>query len=124
MNRHSGGAQCSLNAIPPNEPTRATHYVYLLLCANGSIYVGQTQDISARLARHYSGTGARHTAGIVPVELIYKEGAMPFNDAVARERQIKKWSRAKKLALASGNIDRLRELSMSRGGRIQPTSQP
>jgi hypothetical protein len=52
----------------------ATHFVYLRLCANGSIYVGQTRDLSARLVRHSSGSGARHTAGIKPVELIYKEG--------------------------------------------------
>lgn len=92
----------------------ASHYVYLLRCANGTIYVGQTRDISARMSRHHSGTGARHTAGIKPMELIYQEGPMPFADALARERQLKKWSRAKKLALAAGNLNLLRKLSKSR----------
>jgi predicted GIY-YIG superfamily endonuclease len=57
---------------------------------------------------------ARHTAGIKPVELIYQEGPMAHRDAVTRERQIKKWSRDKKLALAKGDMDRLRKLSKSR----------
>lgn len=92
----------------------ATHYVYLLRCANGTIYVGQTHNLAARLVRHCSGTGARHTAGIKPVELIYQEGPMPHRDAVTRERLIKKWSRDKKLALAKGDMDRLRKLSKSR----------
>jgi len=92
------------------------HYVYLLRCAIGTIYVGQTRDLQARLARNTSGTGARHTAGIKPVELIYQEGPMPLADAVVRERQLKKWSRAKKLALASGDLNRLRQLS--KGGVV------
>lgn len=97
--------------MPSDESLRATHFVYLLLCANGSIYVGQTHDLAARLARHRTGSGARHTAGIKPVELIYKEGPMAFAKAVARERQIKKWSRAKKVALAAGDLRLLRKLS-------------
>lgn len=93
--------------------TTSTHYVYLLRCANGTIYVGQTHDLSARLVRHRAGTGARHTASIKHFELIYREGPMPFTQAIARERQIKKWSRAKKLALAKGDFDQLRRLSQS-----------
>jgi predicted GIY-YIG superfamily endonuclease len=98
--------------VPKSEPS--THFVYLLRCGNGTIYLGQTHDLSARFERHRSGTGARHTASIKPVEIIYQEGPMPFAAAVARERQIKKWSRAKKLALAKGDLDRLRELSRGR----------
>ena len=101
----------SLNAVP-----ESTHHVYLLRCANGTIYVGQTHDLKSRLKRHASGSAARHTAAIKPVELIYSEGPMPFPDALARERQLKKWSRAKKLALAAGNLDRLRQLSRSKSG--------
>ncbi len=91
-----------------------THYVYLLRCQNGTIYVGQTHDIKKRLQRHTSGTGARHTSQIKPMELIYSEGSMSFSEAVARERQIKRWSRAKKLALASGDLDQLHSLSRGR----------
>ena len=91
-----------------------THHVYLLRCANGTIYVGQTHDLDKRMQRHASGTGARHTAQIIPTELIYSEGPMRYADAIARERQLKKWSRAKKLALANGDLERLRRLSRGR----------
>ena len=101
-----------LHSVPsvPN----LTHYVYLLRCTNGTIYVGQTHDLQQRLLRHTTGTGARHTAQIKPLELIYSEGPMPYADALARERQLKKWGRAKKLALASGNLGQLRQLSRCR----------
>lgn len=97
-----------------NRLPKPTHYVYLLSCTNNTIYVGLTRDLSNRLNRHNSGTGARHTAQIKPTELIYSEGPMPYEDAVARERQLKKWSRAKKLALANGELNRLRQLSRSK----------
>ena len=96
----------------------ATHYVYLLRCANGTIYVGQTHDLESRLERHFTGTGARHTAGIKPIELIYTEGPMLHQDAIARERQLKKWRRAKKLALAGGDLEKLRALSRGRPAGI------
>ena len=50
------------------------------------------------------------------MELIYTEGPKPFAEAVARERQIKKWNRAKKLALAAGEFDLLRKLSKNLAG--------
>jgi predicted GIY-YIG superfamily endonuclease len=92
----------------------STHYVYLLRCANGTIYPGQTHDLESRLQRHFTGTGARHTDQIKAIELIYTEGPIPFAGAVARERQIKKWSRAKKRALAGENLDQLMKLSRCR----------
>ena len=91
-----------------------THYVYLLRCANGTIYTGQTHDLERRLERHFNGSGARHTTGIKPIELIYTEGPMPYTDAVSRGLQVKKWSRAKKLALAAGDLDLLQQLSRCR----------
>ncbi|MEX0331509.1 MAG: GIY-YIG nuclease family protein [Puniceicoccaceae bacterium] len=94
-----------------------THHVYLLRCANGTIYVGQTHDIESRMERHRSGTGARHTAQNKQFEVIYTEGPMSFKEAVARERQLKKWSRAKKQALANGDLDQLRKLSRGTGRR-------
>ena len=93
---------------------KPTHYVYLLRCTNGTIYVGQTHNLESRFQRHAAGTGARHTAQIKPKELIYSEGPMPHETAIARERQFKKWSRAKKLALANGDLERLRRLSRGR----------
>jgi len=90
---------------------QSTHHVYMLLCSNGSIYVGQTRNIEKRLKRHLSGEGARHTAGIRPIRLLHEEGPMLLIEAISRERQLKKWSRAKKLALAAQDFELLRKLS-------------
>jgi putative endonuclease len=100
------------------------HYVYLLRCANGTIYTGLTHVLESRLKRHFTGAGARHTDQVKPIELIYTEGPMPYRDAVDRERQIKKWSRAKKIVLASGNLDQLRKLSQSRSKQQTNPSAP
>ncbi|TVR52449.1 MAG: hypothetical protein EA425_04965 [Puniceicoccaceae bacterium] len=60
-----------------------------------------------------AGTGARHTRQIKDFSLVYTEGPMPSEGAVQRERQLKKWSRAKKLALIRGDAAALRILSKS-----------
>ena len=98
-------------------PPPRNHYVYMLRCSNGTIYTGQTYNLEQRMKRHLMGTGARHTAGIKPIELIYSEGPMAYSDAIVRDRQIKKWSRAKKLALAAGDFDQLQSLSRTRQSR-------
>ena len=77
-------------------------YVYMLQCSDGSLYVGHTDDLDARLSAHRSRRYAGYTARRLPIRLIFSE---PFNtrdEAFAAERQIKGWSRAKKLALARG----------------------
>jgi len=77
-------------------------YVYMLECSDGSLYVGHTDDLATRLSAHRSRRYAGYTARRLPVHLIFSE---PFNtrdEAFTAERQIKAWSRAKKLALARG----------------------
>ena len=85
--------------------------VYILRCSDGSFYVGHTEELDQRLAAHNAGQGAVWTAKRRPVELLYQE---PFDDlesAVRREVQLKKWSRAKKEALISDDLERLKALS-------------
>jgi putative endonuclease len=89
-------------------------YTYILLCADDSLYVGHTHDLRARLDTHHAGRGAHHTASRGVARLIYAEEHSTEKLAVHRELQIKKWSRAKKLALANGDPQRLRALSQSR----------
>ena len=96
-----------------------TFYVYILRCADGTYYVGATDDLQQRLAVHSSGKGPKHTAVRRPVELLYSESHKTQADAVRRERQIKRWSRAKKEALVRGDTNLLRDLSRSRGNRRQ-----
>jgi predicted GIY-YIG superfamily endonuclease len=89
-------------------------YVYILRCANNSLYVGVTDDIPTRLELHNQGRGARHTALHRPVHLAHKEGPLSLNEGIAREAQLKRWSRAKKEALVAGNLVHLHRLSKSR----------
>ncbi|MCZ6804742.1 MAG: GIY-YIG nuclease family protein [Proteobacteria bacterium] len=85
--------------------------MYILQCADGSFYTGSTKDLSYRLVQHKKGEGAQHTKVNEPVKLIYCEIFEQIDKAFDREQQLKKWSRAKKIALINKDIERLRELS-------------
>ena len=87
------------------------HFVYILKCADGSFYVGSAHDLEDRLKRHNSGNGAVFTALRRPVKLVYQEPYKYLDDTIKRERQIKKWSRAKKEALINGELETLKKLS-------------
>ncbi len=87
---------------------------YILLCADGFFYVGHTEDVQKRLATHNEGEGADYTARRRPVELAYCENHASKAEAIAREVQIKKWSRAKKQALIEGNVGKLHKLAKRR----------
>ncbi len=91
-------------------------FVYILKCSNGSVYVGSTSNLSERFDRHRSGDGAAHTAKCPPERVIWSEEYSSLNAAVTRERQLKGWSRAKKLALANGQFADLRKLAKRRSG--------
>ncbi|SRR5690554_4072504 len=86
-------------------------YVYILLCSNNSFYVGSTKNIEKRYAEHQNGEGANHTRKYPPVELLYYEYYTNIADAFYREKQIQRWSRAKKEALINGEFDKLPKLS-------------
>jgi putative endonuclease len=74
-------------------------WVYMLRCADGSLYTGWSTDVERRLARHRSGKGSRYTASRLPVELVY-EAAMDDRSAARREEaRIKALDRRAKLAL-------------------------
>jgi predicted GIY-YIG superfamily endonuclease len=92
-------------------------WVYMLRCNDGSFYIGHTDDLEPRLARHHSGVGSRYTARRLPLELVWCECFAARAEAIATERQIKGWCRRKKLALIAGDWQRVRELSRSRSRR-------
>ncbi len=74
-------------------------WVYMLRCADGSLYTGWSSDLERRLARHSAGTASRYTASRLPVDLAM---ALPMPDrssAMREEARIKRLSRAEKLAL-------------------------
>ena len=86
--------------------------VYMLRCADGSYYVGSTkQGIEARVWEHNNLPVDGYTARRRPVELVFAEDYDRIADAVARERQIKGWSRRKKEALIALTYENLPALS-------------
>ncbi|MDP4918041.1 MAG: GIY-YIG nuclease family protein [Haliea sp.] len=78
--------------------------VYLLRCADGSLYTGVTVDLQRRLAQHNGerAGGPRYTRGRRPVALIWAEPAIDRSEAQRREAEIKRWPRKAKLALSMG----------------------
>ena len=86
-------------------------WTYLLRCADGSYYVGHTDDFDLRLAKHHDGTYGGYTSTRRPIVLVYAEAFDSRDDAFHRERQIKGWSRAKKEALAREDWQELKRLA-------------
>jgi predicted GIY-YIG superfamily endonuclease len=79
------------------------HFVYIVRCADGTLYTGYARDPRAREKVHNSGRGARYTSGRRPVVLVYSKACKSRGAALSREHQLKQWTRRKKEALiASG----------------------
>ena len=75
--------------------------VYILRCADGTLYTGITNDLDRRMAEHRSGTGAKYTKGRGPFQLVYQETCQDRGLASNRENEIKSLDRKYKLALVS-----------------------
>jgi putative endonuclease len=84
------------------------YFVYILRCAGDALYIGETADLERRLERHLEGTACAFTARRRPVTLAYSESYATRAAAVRRERQLKRWTRAKKEALMAGDHALLR----------------
>ena len=82
--------------------------VYLLRCADGTLYCGWTNDLPARVAAHNSGRGAKYTRSRLPAEVVYTEEYEDRHEALSREWHIKRMSREEKEALirAAGRAPR------------------
>ena len=77
----------------------AGYYVYIVRCADGTLYTGCTTDPERRIRVHNQGQGAKYTRSRLPVVLVYSEPAENRSAALRRERAIKALTRAEKLAL-------------------------
>jgi putative endonuclease len=94
-----------------------TAFVYILRCSDGGYYVGSTRSsLEARVAEHNAGTFRGYTWSRRPVELVFHESFEKITDAIAAERQLKGWSRAKKEALINGNTAVLQQAAKRRTG--------
>jgi len=80
-------------------PTSPGCYVYILECADGTLYTGWTRDIPRRLAAHNSGKGAKYTRSRRPVRLAWWEVQPDRSAALRREAAIKRMAREEKLAM-------------------------
>lgn len=78
-----------------------TYWVYILLCGDGTLYTGSTNNLARRLACHAQGRGAKYTRGRGPLKLVYQEECAGKSAALRREAAIKRLSRREKAALAS-----------------------
>ena len=74
-------------------------YIYIVECADGSLYTGWTVDVTQRVKAHNAGRGARYTRLHGPVKLVYAEELPDRVAAQKRELEIKRWPREKKLKL-------------------------
>jgi len=88
-------------------------YVYMLRCADASYYVGHTDKLERRVSAHERGEIPGYTHTRRPIRLVFADEFPTREEALARERQIKGWSRAKKDALIRGNWGRLQRLTFS-----------
>jgi putative endonuclease len=76
-------------------------YVYMVECADGTLYIGWSYDPAARLKQHNSGRGAKYTRSRLPVRLVYTETLPDESSARRREIALKKLTRAQKMKLAA-----------------------
>ncbi len=76
-----------------------SYFVYILECADGSLYTGIATDVVRRFTEHARGAGSRYVFAHVPRKIVYHEKQPSRSHALKREAEIKRWSRAKKLEL-------------------------
>ncbi len=86
-------------------------WTYLLRCADGSYYVGHSDNLELRIAQHQSGEIPGYTHDRRPLELVWSENFQTRDEAFAVERQLKGWSRTKKEELIGGDWDSVRSLA-------------
>ena len=89
-------------------------FVYILRCADDTLYVGHTHDVIAREKTHNEGRVAHYTTKRRPVRVVYFEEQSSLTKATARKRQLKGWTAKKKEALIAGSLSTLRQLSKRR----------
>jgi putative endonuclease len=99
-------------------------FVYMLQCADRSYYVGSAtgDDLWRRIAEHETGAYRGYTFTRRPVRLVWSEHFDRIIDAIAVERKLKGWSRAKKQALIRGDWSTVKLLAKRRTGKPKPSS--
>jgi putative endonuclease len=89
-------------AVNCPEPVEGTFFVSILLCRDDSFYIGSTKDVANRLKEHRAGEASSWTKKRLPIILVNYESYAFHLHARKREKQLKGWTRAKKLKLIRG----------------------
>jgi len=98
-------------------------WAYMLHCNAGRFYVGHTDDLGRRLEEHKSGSLRGFTSAYLPVTLVWSQEFPTRCEALAAERQIKGWTRAKKLALIRDDWKEISRLAKSKAGLRQAQAE-
>ena len=80
------------------------HFVYIVRCADGSLYTGYAKDVRARVAAHNAGRGAKYTSGRRPVTVVWQQWFKTVGAALRREYAMKQLTRAEKEALVARRV--------------------
>jgi len=84
---------------------------YILECNDGSYYVGHTDNIEKRISEHEQGKISSYTKTRLPVKSVYIQDFMTRDEAINAERQVKGWSRKKKIALINNDWEEIKRLA-------------
>ena len=87
------------------------YFVYILECSDDSYYTGVTNNLEKRINEHQSGIIKGYTNKRLPVKLVFSERFIDIDKAIRFEKQVKGWSRKKKIALINRDFDLLVYLS-------------
>lgn len=87
------------------------YFIYILRCADQSLYIGRISDLERRLSEHKNRQGCTYTALRLPVEIVFYQSFATENEAYSAEQQIKGWSRKKKEALIRNDLNEIIRLS-------------
>ncbi|VAX09650.1 hypothetical protein MNBD_GAMMA26-1129 [hydrothermal vent metagenome] len=87
--------------------------VYIILCTNGSLYTGISNDVARRLTQHLNKRGAKFFRGHTPKQLVYLEKGHSRSSASCREAAIKQLSRAEKLCLIESEENAIKGLEIN-----------
>ena len=97
-------------------------FVYIVRCADGSLYTGYAEDVGRRVAAHNAGTGARYTAGRRPVRLVFSEACESRGDALRREHQLKGLTRVAKEAVIAAFRSAARRRRRTKNSQAVPVT--
>ena len=85
--------------MDPKHSRKKVWFVYILRCADRSLYAGIARDVLKRLTEHRRGQGSKYVRSRLPAKLVYFEKYLSRSRALKREHEIKCWTRVQKLAL-------------------------